>query len=71
MIKRHLRAQNPEALERAMLKNNFERGAFHSYDVMFDGSSWFAWYMVNASDLVREHIESSLMEGVTARGTTK
>ena len=56
MIKRHLKARTPQALELAMLKNNAESGAFHQYDIIFDGIYWFAWYLSDSRDLTRPKI---------------
>ena len=28
-----------------MLRNNMRRGAYHDYQIVFDGKDWFAWYL--------------------------
>lgn len=53
MIKRFLQARTPKELELAMLKNNAGRGAFHAYDIVYDGKNWFAWYLVDARDMIK------------------
>jgi hypothetical protein len=53
MIKRFLKARTPQLLELSMLKNNAERGAYHQYDIIFDGNNWFAWFLSDSRDLAR------------------
>ena len=53
MIKRFVSAKSPQNLERAMLQNNARRGAYFKYDIVYDGREWFAWYLVDARELVK------------------
>lgn len=41
-----LTAPSADALVRLMLSNNLKKSKEHNYfDISFDGSAWFAWYL--------------------------
>lgn len=54
---RFLKASTAKALERAMLRNNLKRQSWHQYQIIFDGSSWYAWYYVDLSGTFNKEIE--------------
>jgi hypothetical protein len=62
IIKSYLKAKTPEGLKLLMIKNNIETNSYYSYSVIFDGSSWFAWYDFDAS-LMIEKETSRLLNG--------
>jgi hypothetical protein len=50
-IPHYLKAVTPEGLRLAMLKLNMMKGKEHDYyQIVFDGSSWFAWYYDEAKE---------------------
>lgn len=54
---RFLKAQSAKGLERLMLRNNLKRKAWHQYQIVFDGKSWFAWYYADLSGTFNKEIE--------------
>ena len=40
----YLSAESPQGLRRLMRLNNFKRGCWHKYDILFVNGKWVAWY---------------------------
>jgi hypothetical protein len=54
---RHVKASSPEELTRAMVRNNILNGIEYNYfSIGQQGSSWFAWYLADVTDLIRVRI---------------
>lgn len=53
MIKRFLVAKTPQDLEIAQLRNNALFGKYFHYDIIFDGSKWYAWFLTDGSNLIK------------------
>ena len=49
-VKRFVSASTPKGLEKEMLRNNIKRNRFHDYQIVYDGSTWFAWYLDDRTD---------------------
>jgi hypothetical protein len=65
-IPHFLRAKTPEALRKAMLRNNVKWGLiFDYYQIVFDGKNWFAWYQMNAVESMQDELKE-----MEARGTS-
>lgn len=56
MVKRFLTAKSAKELELMQLKNNVATGKYHKYDIMFDGKSWYAWFLTDARSLIKPKI---------------
>lgn len=55
VVYKSLTAKNPKELTAAMLANNIRSGMNFTYNfVQFDGKNWVAWYLEDATDLIRE-----------------
>ena len=53
-IKHFLKAKSPEGLKLLMTKNNIEKKYYFDYDIIHDGSNWFAWYEWDIDSLTPE-----------------
>ena len=51
-VKRFLKAKTPEALVVEQVRNNIATGSTHKYDIIYDGKTWYAFFMASAKDLV-------------------
>lgn len=49
-VKRSISAKTRRGLEREMLLNNIKKGAFHHYDIVWDGKEWVAWFLDERND---------------------
>jgi len=56
VIKFYLKAKSPEGLKSLMLTNNVKRSAYHSYDIMFVGGFWYAWFEASSEDFIKEQV---------------
>jgi len=58
-VKRHLKSKTAFGLERAMLDNNLKDGVFYHYEVMHDGTFFYAWFLKeqNVLDAIKEEIK--------------
>lgn len=54
IIKSYVKAKSPEALKLLMIKNNVDTNKYYAYSIVHDGTSWFAWFDFDASDLIEE-----------------
>jgi hypothetical protein len=43
-IKHYLKSKTAEGLKVLMTNNNVKRMHYFDYDIIHDGSNWFAWY---------------------------
>lgn len=53
----YLESKTPEALKLKMLANNIKRRCYHEYRIVHDGSNWFAWYEVEADEVLQKEFE--------------
>ena len=53
----YLESKTPEALKLKMLANNIKRRAYHEYRIVHDGNNWFAWYEVEADEVLQKEFE--------------
>jgi hypothetical protein len=60
MIKRFLVAKSPAELERAQLRNNIAGAKAYSYEIVHDGSKWYAWFLTDGSNLLAGAKEKAL-----------
>lgn len=60
MIKRFLVAKTPAELERAQLRNNIMHARAYSYEIVHDGSKWYAWFLTDGSPLLSGAKEQAL-----------
>ena len=52
-----LKGKTPEELTAKMLANNLEAGIGYTYHhIQYDGKNWVAWYLKDASDLIRSRV---------------
>ncbi len=51
-IKHYLKAKTPEGIKQLMMKNNVEKRYYFDYDLIHDGSNWFAWYEWDIDSLI-------------------
>lgn len=49
-VKRHIKSKTAKGLELEMLRNNIRRKTFYHYDIIFDGTYWFAWFLDDKND---------------------
>jgi len=57
VVPRHLKAKSPEELSALMLANNLKDGTTYTYHfVQNDGKNWYAWYLKDSLDLIKESI---------------
>lgn len=54
---RFLRTKSVKGLERAMLMNNIKRKSWHQYQIIFDGTYWYAWYQVDLNGSYNQELE--------------
>lgn len=54
-VSHYLKALTPEGLKSLMLVNNFKKGKYYKYDIMFANGFWYAWYeeLMNEVELGR------------------
>jgi hypothetical protein len=45
-----------------MLQNNLKRQAWHTYQIVYDGKAWFAWYQVDLSGAYNQEIKEVLTD---------
>lgn len=43
-VKHYLKSKSPETLKVLMIKNNVEKKHYFDYQIVHDGTNWFAWY---------------------------
>jgi hypothetical protein len=60
VVKRFLKARTPEALVREQIKNNIKFSKTFSYDIIFDGKTWYAWYLFDHTELYQEKMNNEL-----------
>lgn len=53
-IKKYLKASSPDELIRLQLQNNLAHSITFKYDIIFDGKSWYAWYLADATNMVKD-----------------
>jgi hypothetical protein len=58
-IKYYLKSKSPESLKVLMLKNNVEKQHYFDYQIIHDGSNWFAWYEWDSENLLMENNEAN------------
>lgn len=59
-VKHYLKSKTAESLKALMLKNNIERRYYFDYQIIHDGSFWFAWYewdMENQFESVENEVD--------------
>lgn len=61
--KDYLKAKTPEGLKLLMIRNNLATNAYHDYNIMHDGNSWFAWFEFDASQIIDRETKRALNEG--------
>lgn len=53
----YLESETPDALKLKMLANNIKRGRYHEYRIIHNGVKWFAWYEVEADEILQKEFE--------------
>lgn len=57
VVYKSLLAKTPQELTAKMLANNLRSGMNFKYNfIQFDGKQWVAWFMEDASEMIRERI---------------
>lgn len=57
-IKFFLKAKTPELLQEMMLQNNLKTSCYHDYKIMYVEKFWFAWYELDAQNLIEEKLKN-------------
>lgn len=52
LVKRFIKAKTAEKLVVEQVRNNIKTGAYHKYDIIFDGKEWYAFFNASAKNLV-------------------
>lgn len=47
----YLRAVDVDSLRLLCMKNNANTGRFHTYQIIFDGKFWYAWFYSESFDI--------------------
>lgn len=63
-IKTFLKHKSPDKLTELMLANNVKSKKYHDYVIIFDGTSWFAWYEID----INEYIDRNRTDGRNGKG---
>jgi len=57
VVFKSLSAKTPQELTAVMLANNIRSGKNFVYSfIQWDGKNWVAWFMEDATDLIRERV---------------
>jgi hypothetical protein len=57
VIPRSLKAKSADELTAKMLALNISDGINYKYQINHDGKDWYAWYLKDGQDLIRERFE--------------
>lgn len=55
--KDYLKAKSAEGLKILMIRNNLQKNAYHNYEIIHDGSFWYAWFEFDAEKLIQQEAE--------------
>lgn len=53
-----IRAKTPSALKQLCADNSIKKDRYFKYQIVFDGSFWFAWYEEDATDSLQAEIKA-------------
>jgi len=54
----YLKAKSAEGLKRLCSDNSIKKDRYFRYQIVFDGSFWFAWYEEDATDSIQNEIKA-------------
>lgn len=63
--KTFVKARTANGLKVLMVRNNLLTSAYHDYNIIYDGTEWFAWFEYDATDDLKTEEDKVLNERST------